>query len=342
MSIQLLPYFFHYSGEFLNRCGAQHGDAGLAEVGDALEYGRGCYVAACVQYAAVLVDALNVDAQLFEQDVELAVEGERRVFGTTVEQVAHLLEYPWAAEGGASYHDGIHSVAVEGVACLLGSADVAVADDGDVYARIALHLAYQRPVGFARVHLGTCASVNGERLDAAVLQSFCQIGYDEIVGVPSKARLHGDGRVYCLHHIACYVEQQRYVLQHSGSCSLASHLLHGAAEVDVDDVGMHFFNDACRFDHRFYVAPVYLNAHGAFLIANVQLAQGGVDRTYQCLGTYKLGVYHRCSEALAQMAEAYVGDILHRCEKQRTWSELYVAYLHLADFRLFVGGAYSK
>ena len=181
MSIQLLPYFFHYSGEFLNRCSAQHSYASLAEVGDALEYGRGCYVAACVQNATVFVDALNVDAQLFEQDVELAVEGERCVFGTTVEQVAHLLEYPWAAEGGASYHYGIHTVAVEGIAGLLGSADVAVADNGDVDARIALHLAYQRPVGIARVHLCPCASVNGERLNAAVLQCLSQVGDDQIV-----------------------------------------------------------------------------------------------------------------------------------------------------------------
>lgn len=292
MSIQLLPYFFHYSGEFLNRCGSQHGDAGLAEVGDALEYGRGCYVAACVQNATVFVDALNVDAQLFEQNVELAVECERRVFGTAVEQVAHLLEYPWAAEGGASYHHGINAIAVEGVACLLGSADVAVADDGDVYARVALHLAYQRPVGIARVHLCTCASVYGQSLDAAVLQCFSQVGDDQIVGVPSQTRLHGDGRVDCLHHVACNVEQQRYVLQHSGAGSFACHLLHGAAEVDVDDVGVHLFDDASRLNHRLHVASVYLNAYGSLLVADVQFAQSGVDRAHQCLGTDKLGVYH--------------------------------------------------
>ena len=138
-------------------------------------------MAACVQNAAVFINALNVDAQLFEQDVELAVECERRVFGTAVEHVAHFLEYPWAAEGGASYHHGIHSVAVEGVACLFGSADVAIAYYRDMYARIALHLAYQRPVGIARVHLGARSAVNGECLDAAVLQSLCQIGDDQIV-----------------------------------------------------------------------------------------------------------------------------------------------------------------
>ena len=39
-----------------------------------------------------------------------------------------------------------------------------------VDARIALHLAYQRPVGFAAVHLGPCAAVYRERRDADILQ----------------------------------------------------------------------------------------------------------------------------------------------------------------------------
>ena len=57
--------------------GAQHGDARLAEVGDALEDGRGRQVATGVQNAAVLVDALHIDAQLLLEDVDLVVEGER-------------------------------------------------------------------------------------------------------------------------------------------------------------------------------------------------------------------------------------------------------------------------
>ena len=73
MSIQLLPYFFHYSGEFLNRCSSQHSYASLAEVGDALEYRTGCQVPARVEYAPVLVDALYVDAKLLLQDIDFVI-----------------------------------------------------------------------------------------------------------------------------------------------------------------------------------------------------------------------------------------------------------------------------
>ena len=159
-------------------------------------------MAARVQYAAILVDALHVDVQLLKQQVDLAVSGERRVGRTSVEHVAHLLEYPRTAERGATYHHRIHAVAVERVARLLGRADVAVADDGDVYARVALHLADERPVGVARVHLCARSAVYGERLDAAVLQRLRQVADDELFVVPSQARLHRDGRVHRLHYFA--------------------------------------------------------------------------------------------------------------------------------------------
>ena len=159
-------------------------------------------MAARVQYAAILVDALHVDVQLLKQQVNLAVSGERRVGRTSVEHVAHLLEYPRTAERGTTHHHRVHAVAVERVARLLGRADVTVADDGDVYARVALHFADERPVGVARVHLRARSAVYGERLYAAVLQRLRQVADDELFVVPSQARLHRDGRVHRLHHLA--------------------------------------------------------------------------------------------------------------------------------------------
>ena len=122
-----------------------------------------------MEYSAVFVDAFHVYAQLFKEYVEFAVECERLVGGPSVEEVAHLLEYPRPSESGASHHHRIHAVLVESVACLLRRADVAVAYDGYVYAWVLLHLSYQGPVGVARVHLCSCPSVYGEGLYAAVL-----------------------------------------------------------------------------------------------------------------------------------------------------------------------------
>ena len=56
--------------------------------------------------------------------------------------------------------------------------DVSVADDRDVDMRILLHGADECPVGLPLIHLAAGAAMNGERLDAAVLQAFGQF-YDE-------------------------------------------------------------------------------------------------------------------------------------------------------------------
>ena len=45
--------------------GPQHGDTRLSEVGYSLEDGRSRQMAACVQDAAIFVDALHIDAQHF-------------------------------------------------------------------------------------------------------------------------------------------------------------------------------------------------------------------------------------------------------------------------------------
>lgn len=122
--------------------GAEHGYAGLAEVGYALEYRCGGEVTTGVQYATVFVESLYVDVKLLKEDIYLLVEGE-----------LFTREEPRASEGGATYHDGIHSVAVECLVGLVERADVTVAYYRDVDSWVALYLAYEGPVGFACVHL---------------------------------------------------------------------------------------------------------------------------------------------------------------------------------------------
>ena len=75
-------------------------------------------------------------------------------------------------------------------------------------------------------------------------------------------------------HLAGDVEHQGDVLQHARTGPLASHLFHGAAKVEVDDVGLGLFHDACRLDHLWHVAAVDLYAHGAFFITDVQFGHG--------------------------------------------------------------------
>lgn len=66
--LSLLSFLKHGAAMFkngrqlLHGLGTQHGNARLSEVGDALEDGRGGEMAACVQDATILVDALHVYA----------------------------------------------------------------------------------------------------------------------------------------------------------------------------------------------------------------------------------------------------------------------------------------
>lgn len=66
--LSLLSFLKHGAAVFkngrqlLHGLGPQHGYARLSEVGDALEDGRGSEMAACVQDATILVDALHVYA----------------------------------------------------------------------------------------------------------------------------------------------------------------------------------------------------------------------------------------------------------------------------------------
>lgn len=122
--------------------GSEHGYAGLAEVGYALEDWCGSEVTTCVEDSTVFVESLYVDVKLLKEDIYLLVEGE-----------LFTREEPRTAEGGATYHDGIHSVAVECLVGLVERADVTISYYRDVDSWVALYLAYEGPVGFACVHL---------------------------------------------------------------------------------------------------------------------------------------------------------------------------------------------
>ena len=78
--------------------------------------------------------------------------------------------------------------------------DVAVADDGDVYARIPLHLADESPVGLTCVHLCAGTTVDGQGADAAILQLLGQGDDNFVFGIPAEAGFHGDGYLHRVDH----------------------------------------------------------------------------------------------------------------------------------------------
>ena len=121
-------------------------------------------------------------------------------------------------------------------------------------------------------------------------------------------------------------------MQHTGTGTLAGDFLHRTAEVQVDEVRTRLLYDFCRLNHCLDITTVNLNAYGALLVADGQLAKRRFDVAHQCLSTDKFGIDHSGAKPLAQHAETNVRNILHRSEEHGAFSKVDVAYLHLFCF----------
>ncbi len=82
IALILSRHSFRISFQFILLVGPKHGDAGLLEVRDSLEDGGGGKVATGVENASVLVDALDIDAELLFR---------RSIFSSTVSGAAPVL-----------------------------------------------------------------------------------------------------------------------------------------------------------------------------------------------------------------------------------------------------------
>ena len=177
--------------------------------------------------------------------------------------------------------------------------------------------------------------MNGQRLDATILQLFSQLGDDELLVVPAEARLHRDGQADRLHHLLRHLQQLRNVLQHTRPGTLPGHLLHRTAEVQVDEVRSRLLHNLRRLDHRLHVAPVNLYAHGPLLVTDGQLADSRLHIAHQRLCRDKLRINHRRPEPLTQHPEAQIGHILHGSQKQWALTKLNIPYLHNNLFSIY-------
>ena len=240
----------------------------------------------------------------------------------------HFAEYPGTADTAASYHNRIYTISLKALFGTSGRSHIAVSYNRYVHTWVILDFSYQSPVCLACIHLRAGTSVNGQCRNAAILQLLCQVHYYFMIGIPSQSGFHGDRYFDCIYHGTGYFQHLGDILQHACTGTFACHALHGAAEVDVEYIGVGLLYNARRFHHCFRVPPIYLYGYGALGIADIQFLFGFVDGAYQCVGRYELRIYHICTELLAHQAEGRVGDVLHRGEEYGAWAQVYIFNLH--------------
>ena len=199
-------------------------------------------------------------------------------------------------------------------------------------AGVVLHLTYETPVGFTRVHLASGSAVDGERLDSAILQLLGKLGDDEVLAIPTQSGFHGYGHIHRLHHFSCNIQHQRNISEHSGSRTFSGNLLHRATEVNINHIRLRLFHNLGSFHHILGGSAVNLNAHRALLIAYRKLADCALDASHQGFCRYELSINHGSSESLAEHAKANIRYVFHRSEEEGLRPKFYISYFH--EFRV--------
>ena len=140
----------------------------------------------------------------------------------------------------------------------------------------------------------------------------CQLHDNLVVRIPAQAGFYGNRYLYGIYHGTGNLQHLGNILQHTCTGSLARYALHGAAEVNIENIRTRLLYDAGGFHHGFGIFAVYLYGYRSFLITDIQLLFGLADGAYQGIGRYEFRVHHVGTELLAHQPECRVGDVFHR------------------------------
>lgn len=309
------------------RLRSKHSYAGLTEVGQTLKKRRGRKMPAYMQDAAVFVNSLYRLAQLTTKNAKLFSHRKQRNAGV-VHGIADLAEYPRRSNRSPAYHDSVDTVFLKSLYGTFRSSDVSVADDRNFHAWVGFQLADKSPVGLSGIHLAARASMHCNGLDAAVLKPGPEVADYLIFAVPPQTGLDRNRDADRFHHLQRDGKHFRDIAQHSGAGAFGCHFLYGASEINIEKIRPRLLHDFRGFDHRFGLASVNLDCHGALALVDMKLARGGIDIAYQSLGRNKFGINELSPHFAAYKPERGIRDVFHRSKHHSAFAKVKVCYLH--------------
>ena len=204
-----------------------------------------------------------------------------------------------------------------------------------MHSRVFLHLSDQSPVRLSRVHLASCASVDGQSLDSHILKSLGKLNDDFRILIPSQSGLYGHRKLHGLNHLSGDLHHLIRFSHHSGASTSSCNLVHRTTEIDVHKVCTMPSGNLCRsfrhhgrIHHGLRNVAIDLDSDRSLVLICDELLERLSCVADKSVRRDELGVHHVGSELLADEAERRVSHVLHRCEEQRSVSEFYVSYLH--------------
>ena len=243
--------------------------------------------------------------------------GERRIGQALAgAQVVHgLIQEPRPTISAAADHDAVGPRLLERIVDVVQGLDIAVGDHRQSGRR--LDLADEAPVGMAVVEVAAGAAVHSQHLDARLLGDARQVWGVAVGRIPAGAHLQGHRE---LHRLDGRLEDLRgmNLVAHQRRAGMAIHdLLHGAAEVDVDDGRPAVLVQPGRIGHDLGLAAGELDRHREFFGRVLGHQQRlAVLPHHGCRGDH-LGHDQACPAALHHLPERHVGDAGHGRQDDR-------------------------
>src|SRR5690554_1710575 len=148
-----------------------------------------------------------------------------------IQKMSDFTKNPGPANGAATNHKAVYPITIEVQARFFGRSNISVSNYGNVHAWIIFYRPDQIPVGLPRVHLRTGTTVNGQGLNAHILQLLGQGTYNFAVLVPSQTCFYTHRQLYRLHDFFGDLQQAGHIAQHTRTGSLHGNLFYGTAKI---------------------------------------------------------------------------------------------------------------
>ena len=227
-----------------------------------------------------------------------------------------LLEHPRVHHGRASDHDAAHRCLRPSQLDIRTCGNIAIADDRHLHG--IRHRADDLPVRQPGVALRPGATMHGDGLDPAVFETLGHLHRIDLIRIPSDPHLRRDRNRHGLHDLTRHRLQQRAVFEQRGPPIFRHHLVHGAAEVDIDEVRLLPVDDLPRrLAHPHAVCPEELHPEWALRIVKVHILPRPTVRLHDPLSGHELRHHHIRAQFLAQTAKNRVRHPGHRGQIER-------------------------
>ena len=276
----------------------------------------------------LIAQPLNRSQHMLFYNINLPLHLIRSHIFSRLQVMFHLLKNPRPTNRPTPNHHSINTILIKTLSRPLWSCNITIPNNRNSHSRIILHLTNQCPISLTSIHLRSRTPMNRQRLSTTILYSLCQINNNFRLVIPTQTRLHRNRYLHRLNHSLRDSQQLRHITQHARTSPLTSNLLHWAPKIQIQNIRSRLFHNPCSLHHRIHILAINLYRHRSLLIMYSQLLLRTFHITYQSISTNKLCINHIRSKSFTQQSECRIRHILHRSQKQRLFTKLYITYFH--------------